>query len=298
MAVMDLAWFRPQLIDPASHVPTGIGAAPFLDRLQHHLGLDNHRQTCTRMIALQAQYWPEAKRSFQPIDIEYLSCECRKYYSYVNGTKPFTGKNVFRPGKSAQLTFDIGEAGTSSSTIQTQIHVIAGGPCSGKTTVLKALAQAGYRVEVETAERVLEAGIAKGGTAAELRANPVQWQQEILRQDHALFDGLPDDELVFTDTSFLETLVFGARAGIAMGPKVESWLRRKRYKTVFFLDPLEAYEQSAVRIESQRMARKISEQVWATYRHYGYQPVAVPAAPVAERVAFIESFLGVGRGGG
>ena len=31
------------------------------------------------------------------IDIEYLSCECRKYYSYVNGTKKFEGKNLFTP---------------------------------------------------------------------------------------------------------------------------------------------------------------------------------------------------------
>ena len=97
MAIIDLAWFRPDVIDPASHVPTGIGAVAFLDRLQKHFGLDSHQQTCDRMIALQKEYWPEAKRVFQPIDIEYLSCECRKYYSYVNGTKQFEGKNVFRP---------------------------------------------------------------------------------------------------------------------------------------------------------------------------------------------------------
>ena len=97
MAIIDLAWFRPDVIDPASHVPTGIGAVAFLDRLQKHFGLDSHQQTCDRMIALQKEYWPEAKRVFQPIDIEYLSCECRKYYSYVNGTKLFEGKNVFRP---------------------------------------------------------------------------------------------------------------------------------------------------------------------------------------------------------
>ena len=54
----------------------------------------------------QATYWPEAKRRFQPIDVEYLSCECRKYYSYVNGTKKYEGKNVFTPGKSPMLTFD------------------------------------------------------------------------------------------------------------------------------------------------------------------------------------------------
>jgi hypothetical protein len=97
MAVIDLAWFRPDVINPASHVPTGIGAVAYLDRLQTHFGLDDHRQTCDQMITLQKKYWPEAKRAFQPIDIEYLSCECRKYYSYVNGTKLFEGKNRFHP---------------------------------------------------------------------------------------------------------------------------------------------------------------------------------------------------------
>ena len=97
MAIIDLAWFRPDIIYPNSHVPTGIGAVAYLDRLQKYLGLKNHQETCDKMIELQKEYWPEAKRKFQPIDIEYLSCECRKYYSYVNGTKLFEGKNVFRP---------------------------------------------------------------------------------------------------------------------------------------------------------------------------------------------------------
>jgi len=97
MAVIDIAWFRPDIIDPSSHVPTGIGAVAYLNRLQKHFDLDNHQQTCDRMIKIQKEYWPEAKRKFQPIDIEYLSCECRKYYSYVNGTKLFEGKNVFNP---------------------------------------------------------------------------------------------------------------------------------------------------------------------------------------------------------
>ena len=97
MALVDLALFDPELMDPGSPVPTGIGAAPFLDRLETYLGLPTHQAACDRMIELQADYWPDAKRAFTPIDIEYLSCECRKYYSYVNGTKTFEGKNLFAP---------------------------------------------------------------------------------------------------------------------------------------------------------------------------------------------------------
>ena len=99
MAVIDLAWFRQDIIHPNSQVPTGIGAVAYLDRLQKHLGLSNHQETSEKMIQLQKKYWPEAKRTFQPIDIEYQSCECRKYYSYVNGTKLFEGKNVFTPNE-------------------------------------------------------------------------------------------------------------------------------------------------------------------------------------------------------
>jgi len=97
MAITDIAWFRPDVINPGSYVPTGIGAVAYLDRLQSYFGLEDHQKTCDRMIILQKEYWPEAKREFQPIDIEYLSCECRKYYSYVNGTKLFEGKNLFQP---------------------------------------------------------------------------------------------------------------------------------------------------------------------------------------------------------
>ena len=101
MAIIDLAWFRPEIINPASDVPTVIGAVAYLDRLQKYLELENHQETCNKMIELQKKYWPEAKRAFQPIDIEYLSCECRKYHSYINGTKLFEGKNIFQPSKTS-----------------------------------------------------------------------------------------------------------------------------------------------------------------------------------------------------
>ncbi len=291
MAVMDLAWFRPDVIDPGSHVPVGIGAVAFLDRLQTHLGALNHRQTCEEMIALQTEHWPEARRLLQPIDIEYLCCECRKYYSYVNGTKRFEGKNIFRAEERARLHFDIADPDPDGGVVQTRVQVIAGGPCSGKSTLIQALEEAGCGVVPETAECALKAGVAGGLSAEALRADPVQWQQEMLTRDHALFEGLAPDRLVFTDTSFIEDVVFSARAGLAVGPGIQSWLGRKRYQRVFFLAPLEEYERNSVRMESQGAAAQISAQVQACYREYGYEPVVVAAMGVAERVAFILSHV-------
>lgn len=98
MAVVDIPWFRPDVIDPDSPVPTGIGAKPYLDRLQDYLDTSDHESTMETMIELQEEYWPEAKRRFHPVDIEYLSCELRKYFSYKNGTKQFEGRNRFGKG--------------------------------------------------------------------------------------------------------------------------------------------------------------------------------------------------------
>ena len=292
MAVMDLAWFRPDLIDPGSPVPTGIGAAPFLDRLEAALGTRDHQETAQRMVELQASYWPEAKRPFQPIDIEYLACECRKYYSYVNGTKTFEGKNRFLANQSPRILFDLPSKQPGTEPFPTQIHVIAGGPCSGKTTLLKALAEAGYRVELETAERMLQEGLEQGQTAQSMRADPIAWQQEVLRRDHALFQSLPPDQVLLTDTSLVETVVFAERAGMEMGIELEDWLRRQRYRRVFFLEPLPRYEGSAVRMESEAVARRLSEQIQDRYRSFGYAPGSVPALPLADRVKFLVSRIG------
>ena len=72
-------------------------------------------------------------------------------------------------------------------------------------------------------------------------------EEEFKKKNQCVFKGLPTDEVIFTDTSFIETVVFSDMAGIMMGPGVEHWLRSKRYAAVFFLAPLEAYEQTQVR---------------------------------------------------
>ena len=280
MAVTDLAWFQPELVHPHSPVPTGIGAVPFLDRLQRHVGLPTHAATCAAMIALQPTLWPEARRGLQPIDIEYLSCECRKYYSYVNGTKAFEGKNRFVPGVDAGLLIDVEQA--PDEPVQTRVVVLAGGPCSGKTSVLNALERAGHRVVHETSRVVLEAGLEQGLSPARMRADPLVWQERMMRADIALLQGLPTDEVVFLDTSALEDLVYAERAGLTVGPRIERTLRNIRFDAVFFLEPVPWEED--LRLESPALARALGQAVFERYRAWGYEPIRVPLKPVDERV--------------
>ena len=53
MALIDIAWFREDIIPITTDVPTGIGAEPYLDRLQKSLSLNSHQDVGRKMIKLQ-----------------------------------------------------------------------------------------------------------------------------------------------------------------------------------------------------------------------------------------------------
>ena len=57
---------------------------------------------------------------------------------------------------------------------------------------------------------------------------------DLLKRDFALFDGLLSGgdgggggRVVVADTSFIETVVFSARAGIEMSPAVDDWIKSR-----------------------------------------------------------------------
>ena len=79
---------------------------------------------------------------------------------------------------------------------------------------------------------LIKAGVKAGIPVEQQRKDPVAWQMDLLKKDFLLFDQLADRgsrKIVLTDTSFIETVVFAARAGIEMSPAVESWIQTKRY---------------------------------------------------------------------
>ena len=55
---------------------------------------------------------------------------------------------------------------------------------------------------------MIKNGLKEGKSAEELRKDPVAWQMNLLKKDFELFDKLMgSQELVITDTSFIETVV-------------------------------------------------------------------------------------------
>ena len=165
-----------------------------------------------------------------------------------------------------------------------QVFVIAGAPCSGKSTLVKALAEVGFKIIPETAEEVIRSAVEAGISVEEKRMmDPVGFQMDLLRKDFDLFDKILSDKdeaggekIVIADTSFIETLVFSLRAGIEVSPVAKDWLMKKRYANVFFLASSDSYESTAVRMESKQIALEISHEVEEAYRQFGYELDIIP----------------------
>ena len=97
--------------------------------------------------------------------------------------------------------------------------------------------------------------------------------------------------VVFTDTSFIETVVFSRRTGIQIGPNISQWLREEWSKRVivFFLSPLpkSVYEQTQVRVESNLVSQMISDEVQSAYLEFGLNMVHVPPVTVEQRLGIV-----------
>ena len=64
-----------------------------------------------------------------------------------------------------------------SQTFPHKVYVIAGGPCSGKTALVRALAERGYRTVPETAEETIRAAAEAGVPVEQQRlTDPVGFQ--------------------------------------------------------------------------------------------------------------------------
>ena len=63
---------------------------------------------------------------------------------------------------------------------QTEWHIITGAPCSGKTTVIKDLAQRGIRVIHEAARAYIDRQLGRGLGLDQIKTDMLQFERHIL----------------------------------------------------------------------------------------------------------------------
>ena len=171
-------------------------------------------------MAMQLELWPEARRPLQPIDVEYLACELRKYYSYLLGTKDLRRTT---PGERAahgrrRRRGGSGGGGRRRANLRHR-------PVFGKSTLCSRSARRGMRPKPRS--RRLSSTRHRRPPADQIRGDEIAWQTSNLKANFARIERLrAAGTPTFVDTSFIETVVFAERCGIALGAGIEACSRR------------------------------------------------------------------------
>ena len=176
-----------------------------------------------------------------------------------------------------------------SGPIATRWQVLTGAPCSGKTTLIQALAKRGHRVVPETARAYIDQCLSQGLTLPQIKADPLKFEQKILLEKVALEATLPRDQLIFMDRAIPDSIAYYRFEGLDPAEPLHH-SRTVRYETIFLLERL-AFEQDAVRSEDADDAARLETMLTDCYGMLGYVVVRVPVMGIDARIRFILQHL-------
>ena len=165
--------------------------------------------------------------------------------------------------------------------------VVTGGPGGGKTTILRALEEHGYRVVPEAARSIIKERLAAGLSA---RPDPVSFGQEILSSDVEKYRNVAScDQAVFFDRGVLDALYMLDAVGALTHDEIEQYVQQFPYNGVVFLLPPweEIYVTDSERDQSFEESVEVFEGMKKWYSQWGYEAVEVPCDNINERVSFI-----------
>lgn len=176
--------------------------------------------------------------------------------------------------------------------MQTTDHlfVITGGPGSGKTSLIAALAAAGHPTMAEAGRAIIQQQVATGGDALPW-ADRAAFADRMLEQEmrsHRTATGLTVP--VFLDRGVPDVIGYLDLCGLPVPDHARRAADLHRYNPRVFIAPHwpAIFAQDAERRQSAEEAEATCRVMEQTYLALGYQLVPLPFGTVAERLAFVE----------
>lgn len=177
---------------------------------------------------------------------------------------------------------------------QTELRVVVtGGPCSGKTTIIEALAARGHRTVPEAAIEViaeLSESLGVEGQAKWRSEHREDFQVLIIEKQAALEAAAAGGKgPLFHDRGRLDGLAYCRVFGAPVPPEVEVGCRDLPYDRVYLLDTLSDFDGRAAtgRTSDRERSLRIRDELVRTYTERGLPPVFVPETSVEERLELI-----------
>lgn len=170
--------------------------------------------------------------------------------------------------------------------------VVTGGPGGGKSTLLGALAERGYRIAPEAARRIIRERLAAGLSP---RSDAASFAREILHSDIEQYRAATDhDGITFFDRGVLDALYMLDLESALSRNEIARLVQAFPYNaTVFILPPWEViYGTDSERDQTFEESVAVFEGMKRWYSQWGYETVEVPRTGLEARVSFILDQVG------
>jgi predicted ATPase len=170
-----------------------------------------------------------------------------------------------------------------------RFHVITGGPGSGKTTLIDALARAGYARTLEAGRAIIQDQLAIDGPALPWR-DPSAFAELMLSWELRSYRMAEETTgPVFFDRGVTDLVGYLTLVGRPVPAHIARAAERFRYNhRVFVAPPWPAiYTQDAERKQTPEEAVRTYEALTTAYANCGYELVSLPLVSIEERVRFV-----------
>ncbi|MDF0542666.1 AAA family ATPase [Sphingobium sp. H39-3-25] len=169
------------------------------------------------------------------------------------------------------------------------LHVVTGGPGSGKSTLIEALGRLGHRTVPESGRAIIRAQMACAGFALPWNdAEAYARAMEAADRD-ALLGARGGSQPTFFDRGLPDVIGYRRLSNLPVSAEITRDCLDLRYDDGVFLAPPwpEIYGQDSERRQDLAEAIRTYEMMRLVYGELGYTPVVLPKAPVEERIAFV-----------
>lgn len=184
-------------------------------------------------------------------------------------------------------------AGNPAFSGSDMLIVLTGCSGAGKSSLLNALAQRGYRVMPEAGRQIVKEQMLIGGDAlpwknaaqfVDLAASRAAWQYNSAK---------PDDRPVVFDRSVVDVISYLAYKGCKLPSHLKKMLKIYRYcPTVFVLPPWkEIFHSDDERQKDFEEATTEYDALMTAYNELGYKTVEIPKISISHRADFFEQFI-------
>lgn len=171
------------------------------------------------------------------------------------------------------------------------LHIITGGPGSGKTSLIDALAAEGIRHMPEAGRAIIQDQVAIGGAAlpwSDREAFAVLmlgWEMRSYREAM----GVPGP--IIFDRGIPDVIGYLRLCGLPVpAPTIKAAEKRRYANEVFIAPPWPAiFEQDSERKQTLAEAEATYHAMVDAYTSFGYELVVLPLASVGERADFVRS---------